>query len=84
MKIGHLNLPVEKCLECDRYELEIRNLQEGLRIVKDRARAGGDKGPREQIALPREQFALMLNLAYRLDEARKRYQRHRTAHATVN
>lgn len=78
---------MEKCLECDRYELEIRNLQQGLRIVKDRARAGGGKErteQTEQIALPKEQFALMLNLAYRLDEARKRYERHRTAHATVN
>lgn len=64
--------------------LEIRNLQQGLRIVKDRARAGGVKEPREQIALPREQFALLLNLAYRLDEARKKYERHRTAHASVN
>ena len=75
---------VEKCLECDRFEIEIQSLQQGLRIVKDRARAGADKKSTEQIALPKEQFALMLNLAYRLDEARKKYERHRTAHATLN
>jgi hypothetical protein len=68
---------VEKCLECNRYEREIQNLQQGLRIAKDQARGAGDK-------VPREQFGLMLNLASRLDQARKNYSRHRTAHASLN
>ena len=81
MKIGHLNLPVEKCLECDRYELEIQNLQQGLQLAKADARAAQNERPKEEM---RDQFALMLGLAYRLDEARKRYTRHRNAHASLN
>ena len=72
---------MEKCNECARYHLEIQNLQQGLRLAKDEARAAQVQGPREEL---RDQFGLMLNLAYRLDEARKKYERHRTAHSILN
>jgi hypothetical protein len=72
---------VEKCLECDRYQLEIQNLQQGLRLAKDEARVAQIERPKEEM---RDQFTLMLSLAYRLDEARRRYTRHRTAHAILN
>jgi len=72
---------MQKCLECDRYELEIQNLQKGLLVAKDDARAAQKQVPKEEM---RDHFTVMLSLAYRLDEARKRYTRHLNAHATLN
>ena len=72
---------VEKCLECDRYNIEIENLQQGLRLAKDDARAAQDKRPKGQMD---QHFELMLRLAYRLDETRQKFSRHRTTHVVVN
>lgn len=72
---------MEKCLECERYEQEIQNLQLGLRIAKDEARAAQRERPREEMG---DQFALILGLAHGLDEARKKYERHRNVHSNLN
>ena len=72
---------MEKCLECDRYKREIDNLQMGLRIAKDEARGAQRERPKGEMD---DQFALILGLAHRLDEARKNYERHRNAHSNLN
>jgi hypothetical protein len=52
-----------------------------LRIAKDEAR--GAQRERLQGEMD-DQFALILGLAHRLDEARKNYERHRNGHSNVN
>jgi hypothetical protein len=79
-RFGRLN--VGNCLECGRYQLEIQNLEQGLQLAKQEARATGNERPMKVETT--ERFSLMLRLAYRLDEARKNYARHRNAHSVLN
>jgi hypothetical protein len=64
---------VEKCLECDRYEMEIENLEQGVRF----ARADVFKAEPSEA----RNFQLLLQLADRILKCRRNYDRHRMAHS---
>jgi hypothetical protein len=64
---------VEKCLECDRYELEIENLEQGIKL----ARADAFK---VEPGAKDKNFELLLQLTDRITNAGNNHKRHRDAH----
>lgn len=73
-------IPNADCCQCRRFTIEIKNLEEGLKLAKADARAlPGSSGEVQDT-----QFAFLLNLAHRLDVARSNYARHCKAHFGVN
>jgi hypothetical protein len=67
---------VEKCLECDRYEMEIENLEQGIRF----ARADVFKVEASEA----RNFQLLLQLADRILKCRRNYDRHRMGHSRAH
>jgi hypothetical protein len=67
---------VEKCLECDRYEIEIENLEQGVRFARADAFKAEPPGAKN--------FQLLLQLADRILKCRRNYDRHRMAHSRAH
>ena len=72
-------LRVEKCLECDRYELEIKNLEQGIGII--RAELFKAELPKET---KDKNFEMLLQLTARIAPARSNFDRHQKAHRRTN
>jgi len=64
---------VEKCLECDRYILEIKNLELSIKLARE------DAFMVEPPARDKS-FELLLQLTDRIVIARNNHARHRRAH----
>jgi hypothetical protein len=70
---------VEKCLECDRYELEIKNLELGINLARaDVVKADAPKETKDK------NFEVLLLLTNRIATVRSNYDRHRKAHLRAN
>jgi hypothetical protein len=71
---------VEKCLECDRYKLEIDNLEHGIKLAREDLFMvePARKGTKDTT------FQLLLRLTDRIVTARNNYTRHRKAHLLAN
>jgi hypothetical protein len=71
---------VEKCLECDRYKLEIDNLEQGIKLVREDAFMvePARRGTKDMT------FQLLLQLTDRIVTARNNFHRHWKSHMRSN
>jgi hypothetical protein len=70
---------VEDCLECRRLELDVKNLEEAVRMGKLRAFTGN-----WSLEQKNREFELLLQLTDDLEIKRREYKQHRKTHFAVH